>query len=121
LWWVNGATVNASYNVDCGIYADAGKKPGVRLVSSGSTAQGTASEVQFVNVTDTTLMPGLIWLALVCSSTSATLFRVAGSAIYDALFRMQEAAALPLPATATPVESTGVNYYLCGFATTASP
>jgi hypothetical protein len=117
LWWANGATVSASYNVDVGIYAASAYGPGARLVSTGSTAQGTASEVQFVNVTDTALAPGLYWLALACSSASATFFRSAVTG-RDASFRFSEASALPLPATATPVESTGTNIYLYGFATT---
>lgn len=121
MWWVNGSTVNASYNIDVGIYADAGYKPGVKLVSTGSTAQGTASQVQFVDVTDTTLAPGRYWLAIVCSTVSATVFRVTVAANIDALLRFEEASALPLPATATPVESSNTPVYLCGFATTASP
>jgi hypothetical protein len=125
LWWANGATVSASYNVDCGLYLDSGYKPGARLISAGSTAQGTASEVQFVDVTDTTLAPGRYWIGMSCSSASATFFRAqtgASVAYSDAVFRFQEnTSSMPLPATATPAESTNTNVYLCGFATTASP
>src|SRR5512139_3522493 len=121
LWWANGSTVSASYNVDVGVYLDASFKPGTKLVSTGSTAQGTASEVQFVDVTDTTLAPGRYWLALSCSSTSATFFRHQIGVAYEALFRFEEASALPLPATATPVESTSANVWVFGFATTSSP
>jgi hypothetical protein len=123
LWWANGATVSASYNIDCGIYRDAGHKPGTLLVSAGSTAQGTASTVQFADVTDTLLAPGRYWLGMGSSSASATFFRtvMVGSTAIDAAVRLQEASAVPLPATATPVESTSANLYLFGFATTASP
>lgn len=122
VWWANGGTVNASYLIDCGIYADAGFKPGALLVSAGSTAQGTATQVQFVDVTDTTLAPGLYWIALASSSTSATIFRSNDmQASQNAAARFQEASARPLPATATPVETTNSQVYLCGFATTASP
>ena len=123
LWWANGATVNASYNLDCGVYADAGYKPGVKLIATGSTAQGTASEVQFVDVTDTTLAPGRYWLALSCSSVSATVFRGNVGVGRDATLYFTEASALPLPATATPAEpsASATVYPLCGFATTASP
>jgi hypothetical protein len=122
VWWANGDTVSASYNIDVGVYATSGYAPGARLVSSGSTAQGTASQVQFVDVTDTVLSPGQYWLAVTCSSVSATLFRASGyGAAVDAALRFQEASALPLPATATPVESDSINHYLFGFATTASP
>lgn len=124
LWWANGATVSASYNVDCGVYRDAGHKPGAKLISTGSTAQGTASQIQFVDVTDTVLAPGLYWIAMVCSSASATFFRSSALINFDATARFMETSALPLPATATPVAAaaTGANnLYLCGFATTASP
>jgi hypothetical protein len=124
LWWANGATVSASYNVDVGLYLDAGQKPGARLVSSGSTAQGTASTLQFVDIADTAVPAGVVWLGMACSSTSATFFRtsLAGGAA-DAALGFQEASALPLPATATPAEysQTSRVVFLCGFATTASP
>lgn len=121
LWWANGGTVSASYNVDVGVYADSGYGPGTRLISTGSTAQGTASVVQFVDVTDTVLAPGLYWLAIACSSTSATFARCAITAAPAPPYRHQQLSAFPLPATATPVMSTGTNIYLFGFATTASP
>jgi hypothetical protein len=125
LFWVNGSTVSESYNVDVGIYSDAGGKPGTRLVSSGSTAQGTASVAQFVDVADIALAPGLYWLAITCSSTLATFFRTTtGTGALDTIFGFEEASALPLPATATPVElseATPVALWGCGFATTASP
>lgn len=121
VWWVNGSTVSASYNIDCGVYADGGHKPGRLLVSAGSTAQGTATQVQFADVADTTLAPGLYWVGIVASSTSATLFRYLATSGMGETVRFQEASALPLPATATPAESSSTNLYLCGFATTASP
>ena len=123
VWWVNGTVVNASYNVDVGIYSSVGYAPGVKLVSSGSTAQGTASEVQFADVTDTVLSPGAYWLAITCSSTTATFFRSAlTTATLDAGYKFQQDTALPLPSSATPVESGDTqNIYLFGFSTTASP
>ena len=121
MWWANGSTVSASYNIDVGIYADAGRKPGRRLVSTGSTAQGTASVVQFVDVTDTVLPPGLYWLGMACSSSVATFFRQNTSQAVNALLIFQQSSALPLPSTATPVEATEYMTYLFGFATTASP
>jgi hypothetical protein len=117
MWWAN---VSASYNVDAGIYRDNGYKPGARLASTGSTAQGTATEVQFADITDTVLTPGPYWLAFTCSSTSATFLRSSPnfSTVADAFYRFEEASALPLPATATPAESSGTNIYLFGFSTT---
>jgi hypothetical protein len=120
LWWANGATVSASYNVDVGIYLDAGYKPGTRLLSTGSTAQGTASQVQFVDVTHTPLAPGRYWLAIACSSGSATFFRITPT-YGDEMLRFQQATAMALPSSATPAQSDNNPCYLFGFATTASP
>lgn len=123
LWWANGDTVNAANNVDCGVYVSAGYIPGSRLVSTGSVAQGTALQIQYVDVTDTTLPPGLYWIGFGCSTTSATFFRSSvsgGNVNQDAAYRFEESA-FPLPATATPAEATNSSIYLCGFATTASP
>ena len=122
LWWTNGSTVNASNNLDIGIYASTqNREPGVLVVSAGSTAQGTASQVQFVDVTDTTLAPGLYWIALTASVTAASTMRTSLSVTPQGLIVFSESSALPLPSTATPVESAYGRIYLCGFATTASP
>jgi len=121
IWWANGAT--AAGNVDCGLYYDSGSRsPGAKVISSTSTAQSGANAVQFVDVTDTAIAPGLYWVAITSDSASTTFFRSAlTAAAMDVAQRMQEASASPLPATATPVASTGTNIYLCGFSTTASP
>jgi hypothetical protein len=125
LWWTNGATVSTSYNVDCGIYRDASGVPGARIVSTGSTQQGTASQVQFVDVADVMLSPGVYWVALVCSTDSATFYRTpltgTSSGPLASVARLRQENALPLPATATPIQSGTGYIYLCGFATTASP
>lgn len=124
VWWANGATTTGGATVEAGVYANSGFAPGVKLIS-GSATQGTASQVQFVDVTDTALAPGLYWLALMATSTTNTTFFRSdiggGLAAIDAGLRMEQASANPLPATATPVETTGTPVYLCGFATTASP
>jgi hypothetical protein len=116
VFWANGTS--PSGNGDVGIYADAGGKPGTLLVSAGTTANSGSNSLQFVDVTDTTLSPGRYWLAVAFSN--GQLFRSATSGVTDACVRFQENV-MPLPATATPVESSGTNVYLFGFATTASP
>jgi hypothetical protein len=126
VWWANGDTVSSSYNVDCGIYADSGYQPAGLLASSGSTAQGTALEIQFVDITDTVLTPGRYWIAISCSSTSATFIRTlvrdTVSTSIRRLASFRQSTAVPLPATATPVSNGAYGaVYLCGFATTASP
>jgi len=119
VWWANGATTSGGATIEVGLYRDAGYKPGAKIVS-GSATQGTASQVQFVDVTDTFLLPGLYWIAVTSSSaTNTTMFRgTPADASLDAVLRMQEASASPLPATATPVESAVTNNWLCGFSTT---
>lgn len=124
VWWANGAVTSGGATIAVGVYADAGYGPGAKLVS-GSAVQGTATNVQFVDVTDTTLPPGLYWIALSSSSaTSTTLFGfvdVYTTTSWDASYRFNEAAASPLPAAATPVESVAETLWLYGFATTSSP
>lgn len=121
VWWANGATTTGGATIQVGIYRDTGNfQPGV-LIISGSAVQGTASEVQFVDVTDTPIAPGLFWIAITASSTTNTMvFRSSvASTTSDAAFRFEEASAMP--STATPVETSALAIWLCGFATTASP
>lgn len=117
MWWANGATTTGGATIEAGLYQDAGSKPGSKLVS-GSATQGTASQVQFVDITDTTLYPGLYWVALMSTiTTNTTVFRVSFGAAGDAA-RFFEQTANPLPATATPVEAANSLIWLCGFSTT---
>lgn len=119
LWWANGTSVSGAVNVDVGVYSDSNFKPATRLVSAGSTAQGTASQVQFVDCTDTVLSPGLYWLAMVTSSSaSGNYMRTSIATGHDHAMRMQQSSALPLPSSATPIESTNTRYALFGFSTT---
>jgi hypothetical protein len=121
VWWANGSNTAGGATIEAGVYSDSGYSPGSLLVS-GSATQGTANQVQFVNCTDTTIGPGLYWIALRSSSTSSTtLQRRSMSTDFDAGYRFQQASASPLPATATPVESDNSSVWLFGFATTASP
>jgi len=120
VWWVNGYTVSGGATVEVGVYADSGYGPGVKLLS-GSATQGASVELQFVDVTDFSLPPGLVWIALVASTATNTTFlrsAVSGTALH---VRLQQSSAYPLPSTATPAVSTSTNIYLFGFATTASP
>lgn len=117
VWWMNGATTGSA-TIEVGIYNQSAYGPGSKIIS-GSATQGNASEVQFVDVTDTTLAPGVYWLAIMASTTTnTTLFRLAVNTSQDGTRRMQQASANPLPSTATPVESTAANVWVCGFSTT---
>jgi hypothetical protein len=120
VWWINGSTITGGATVYVGIYSDGGYKPATRLVS-GSAVQGTASQIQFVSVTATTLPPGRYWIGLAFSTaTNTTCFRATSSGAYDAAALFNESGT-SLPATATPVEASMPTIFHCGFATTASP
>jgi len=100
MFWLNGSSVTST-NMDVGIYTDSG----TRLFSSGSTAESGASLLQYVTLgTELILTPGRYYLALACSSTTANR---GGTGVAGTVARnrqvgvLQEASALPLPATMT--------------------
>ena len=99
LFWLLGSAVAG--NIDAGIYDTAG----VRLVSTGSTAVGSTSRPQAVDITDLTLARGTYYLALASDTAGATnkLIGVAPAAgILQALGLLQQAAAFPLATNANP-------------------
>lgn len=120
MWWANGTSVTG--NVEAGIYLDraTGGYPGVKLVTTGSVAQASTNTVQFADITDTTLPPGLVWLYISASSASATFFRSTTSGSPFALLGAQQVSIGPgsAPATATPTQRSGSTIYLFGFSTT---
>jgi hypothetical protein len=88
-----------SGNLDVGIYSETG----TRLVSSGSTAVAAAG-LQVVDIADTTLTPGLYYLALCIDNTTASVFRNAQTNIsFQQVvgIRSQAVGAVTLPTTAT--------------------
>ena len=103
LFMVGGTS---SGNIDVGIY-DSQKH---LIVSSGSTAMSASTNtVQELNVTDKWLNPGEYLLGASCSTTAGTVFglgSIADELMLPVITLYQEASALPLPATATPVVST---------------
>ena len=99
LIWLNGTT--SSGNIDVGIYSS----DGTRLVSAGSTAQGTVSQDQSVSIS-LEFGPGLFYLAIVMDNTTGTFQRGKANAstltqVMSAMGAAQMASAFPLPATAT--------------------
>lgn len=95
--WINGTVVAG--NVDIGIYDYESK---AKLVGAGSTAQATVSALQIVDITDTTLLPGVYYFAMVMSSTTATVVRVTPhQTILTAAGCGQMATTIPLPTTLT--------------------
>lgn len=102
--WYGAYTGNAG-NIDIGIYDAAG----TRLVSSGSTAKvasGSGTEA-VIDTTDTTIGPGLHYMALACSNNTDS-FIVKTSAVAPlpaAMGVLTEAlGSVTLPATATWVQ-----------------
>lgn len=70
LGWINGATVAG--NVDVAIYDN-----NLDLIlSCGSTAQSGTNAKQTVDVTDTTLRPGIYYMAMAVSDGTATVSRM---------------------------------------------
>lgn len=119
MWWANGAT--ATGNVEAGIYRDGGYKPGAKLIATGSVGQSGTNTIQFSDITDTTLSPGLWWLFISCSSSSSTFFQSnIQTANFDELLRLQQSSIGPgsSPSTATPAESGATRIHLFGFSTT---
>lgn len=99
--WKNGATVNNGANdMDVGIYSESG----TRLVSQGGTiTQTPINTAQTADITDTTLPPGVYYLAMCVSNTTSTFFRSQPSALALQMCGVQQqavgAVALPAPAT----------------------
>jgi hypothetical protein len=89
----------SSGNIDLGVYDEAG----TRVVSTGSTAMGSASALQVIDVTDTLLTPGAYYLAVAVDNTTARLSNFSGPLFAScALMGIREQnSAFPLPATAT--------------------
>jgi hypothetical protein len=113
LWWLNGGTSNG--NVDMGIYDDRFH----RVISTGSTAQGTINVVQSVAVGPVLLLPGNYYFALALSSATATIFGLSGSLSnvsntdYQGIF--EQATAFPLPDPAVPAKCSSIfGLDLCG-------
>jgi len=126
-WWANGPTTTGGASVSVALYASTSDGvPGVKIVECAATTQGTASQVQFVDIADTWIGPGSYWIALAVSSVTNTTFLRTGSssAAIDAVASQMQQTGITvgaLPSPATPDIAGGHVNYFCGFATTASP
>ena len=94
------AGLGGAQNIDVGIYNEGLS----RLVSSGSTLMDGTNILKEYDITDIVLGPGRYYMAVVIDSISNGLHRWSlGSADRLKLLGIaEEAAAFPLPATATP-------------------
>lgn len=111
LWWANGTAVAG--NVDCGIYS----LGGALLVNAGSTVQAGTSAIQSVTLgTPILLTPGPYYMALACSSSSATIKRGAGNLNAQKILGMAQWATGGLPLGAATLASVTNAYVpLFGF------
>ncbi len=92
----NGAVVSG--NVDVGVYTAAG----ARVISSGSTAQSGTSVLQVFDTADTLLVPGYYYFAMAVDNITAEVLNSNPATFALPTWGVkQEAAAFPLPATAT--------------------
>jgi hypothetical protein len=106
LFWANGATVSG--NVDAGVYTETG----VRLVSTGSTAQAGTLAIQEVAITPRFLQAGwVVYLALVLDNTTGAIIRanfgVQSSNMQHGVLSQNTAFPLPAPATMVTDASSG--------------
>jgi hypothetical protein len=117
LFWGNGVTAN---NMDIGIYTKSGKK----LYSSGSTAGSGNSVNQYVTPSpELMLSPGRYYWGLSHSSTGANHLYGTNSpsvAVLRMMGVLQEASALPLPDSMTPVAPTSSILPMIGMTRTPS-
>lgn len=114
-FWMNGTVVGAP-DVDAGIY----HANGSRIISTGLTTHVTSNVIQLVNVTDTTLLPGLYYLAIVLNGSSGLFRQSLGGARARILGVVEEGSASPLPAVMTPTASTQQYMPLFGVTALAS-
>ena len=93
-----------------------------RLVAAGATATAGASTLQYFDVADTYVGPGLIYIAGVMTSASDTATRVATLAIeLRQGGAVQMASQASCPATITAATMAAAYLPLMGFTTRASP
>jgi hypothetical protein len=117
IFWVNGAAVAG--NVVAGIYSMAG----TQLYATAATAQAGTNVSQYVTLpSPLVLSSGPGFIAIGCSSVTAQLQMMNISVDRGRLSGLyQQAAAIPLPATATfAAWSQTFGNPLCGFTRTAS-
>jgi hypothetical protein len=117
VWWQNGSTVTSAH-CDVGVYTPDGQ----RIVSAGTTVQAGASTVQYASVTETLLAPGKYFFAFVCDTATSHAFGLSTLTVpaLRSAGILQQASALPLPATATFAVASSAVYPWCGITRTSS-
>jgi hypothetical protein len=109
MWWINGSV--AGGNTDVGIYT----LGGVRLFSTGSTAESGTSTTQYVSAGTPFVLPaGAYYFAYTHSATTANHIWTSSTgsvANTEAAGILAQASALPLPATASFAVGTTVTSF----------
>lgn len=106
----SGATVSGMYRL--GVYADAGGRPGARVLYSYASLQAYTSRWESPGGTwpSAELQRGLVWAAAIFDSTSATVMRLAAltangiGAVASVYY--EDMTTLDLPAVATPIAAS---------------
>lgn len=99
LFYATGSALNAG-NIDLGIYTT----DGVRIVSTGSTAQaGGSNVIQKIPITPVTLGPGTYYMAFVNNNASTGWSGILGTNLLEPLLTgiCMQLSGFPLPAFAT--------------------
>lgn len=114
-WALNGAS--AANNVDIGVYT----ADGTLILSTGSQTRTGTSTLQAYDVTDTSIGPGLFYIAMVLNNTTGAFFKLGGGTapFESGVFIMDTA--FPLPATATFASHIGVSAYMPIFGFSVAP
>lgn len=122
LWWLNGTTASTN-NIQCGVYADNGSyNPGAAIIRGTSTLASGASVLQYDDIADTQMGPGLVWLAIWFSGTTTTVQGTGGSGQRTDKAFFEQSLTGGLPATATPVQNSGaVRIFVAGIQFRVSP
>lgn len=115
---MNVVVGTASGSIDIAIYtADQS-----RLVSSGPTSVAGSSAIQTLDITDTTLGPGVYYMAMLCTNTNATFTACTPGApvtgAFGVLSQAVGAATLPNPATFAAAVNTYVPFVMIATRTT---
>lgn len=115
VFWMNGSAAGGKN--DFGIYSIDGR----RIYSTGETEQSGASAFQYVTPTAFELPAGSYYFGMAYSETTNKLSGTSSAEITNRLAGiLQQASALPLPATATFAQNAAAVVPLCGITRTAS-
>lgn len=114
------ANGNATGNIDIGLY----NANGSLLISTGTQARSGSSVVQYYDVTDQAFPAGDYYLALVASTTSATVSSnnggLGGPVLQGCGLLQEDLGSTVLPATMTPAQYASVICWYYGFTQSAT-